>query len=247
MGYQMLPALSRPYAQASTAIATPPAKPPFRPADIGYVSRGSHARTRSGATGTRSTMRRSVVMRSSSNTTGTVSSCSRGNTSRNQPTQPATARARPRTLTEALVRRPANIKVKPKAKTRGQAVEAGTSISTGARGLCSTCSTDTSVAMFFSSAAENVNDGENNDPHGIHKMPVHGQHLDASRLLRRNATCQPEKQHDAQQDQSNSHVRGVQANQRVVRCSEKVRRDGEPVFVNQAVPFLAGAVQEEGA
>ncbi len=31
----MLPALSTPYAQASTAIATPPAMPPFMPADIG--------------------------------------------------------------------------------------------------------------------------------------------------------------------------------------------------------------------
>src|SRR6516165_11233808 len=192
-------------------------------------------------------MRRSVVMRCSSNTTGTVSSCSRGNTSRNQPTQPATASTTPKTLTDALVRRPANIKVKPKAKTRGHAVDAGTSISTGARGLCSACSMDASVAIFFSSAAKNVNHGENNDPHGIHKMPVHRQHVDASRLLRPNTTRQPEKQHDAQQDQSNSHVRGVQANQRVVRCSKKVRRDGEPVFVNQAVPFLAGAVQEEGA
>jgi urocanate hydratase len=36
---------------------------------------------------------------------------------------------------------------------RGHAVDAGTSISTGARGLCSACSTDSSVAISFSSAA----------------------------------------------------------------------------------------------
>jgi len=38
----------------------------------------------------------------------------------NHPTQPATLRTRPRVLTETLVRRPANSKVKPKAKTIGQ-------------------------------------------------------------------------------------------------------------------------------
>jgi len=43
-------------------------------------------------------------------------------------------------LTETLVRRPANSKVKPKAKTIGQAVDAGTSISTGAGALWSSSS-----------------------------------------------------------------------------------------------------------
>src|SRR5262249_1963252 len=100
---------------------------------------------------------------------------------------------------------------------------------------------------LFSSAAENVNNSKNNDPHGINKMPVHGQHVDAGRLLGPNATCQPEKQHDAQQDQSDTHVRSVQANQRVVRCSKKIRGNGQPVFVDQPVPFLTSAVQKETA
>ncbi len=42
-------------------------------------------------------------------------------------------------------------------------------------------------------------------------------------------------------------MKGVQANQRVVRCSKKVRGDSQPVLVDQAVPFLARAVQKEAA
>src|SRR6202047_2373060 len=76
-------------------------------------------------------------------------------------------------------------------------------------------------------------------------MPVQGKHVDASRLLRSNAPCQSEEKHDAQHDQSSGNVKAVQANQRVVRCSKKVRGDGQPAFVDQAVPFLAGAKQKE--
>src|SRR6267143_685735 len=101
---------------------------------------------------------------------------------------------------DAPVRRPANIKVKPKARTRGHAVDAGTSISTGTPGLCSAFFTDTSVAIFSSSAAQNVNNSENDNPHGIHEMPVQGEHVDPSRLLRSDAPCQSEEQHDAQHD-----------------------------------------------
>ena len=35
IGYQTLPALTSPYSIASNAIATPPAMPPFRPAETG--------------------------------------------------------------------------------------------------------------------------------------------------------------------------------------------------------------------
>src|SRR5258708_797633 len=76
-------------------------------------------------------------------------------------------------------------------------------------------------------------------------MPVQGKYVDASRLLWSDATSKPEKQHDAQHDQSSTHVKGMQANQRVVRCSKKIRGNSEAVLVNQAVPFLASAVQKE--
>src|SRR5215472_227739 len=112
------------------------------PADIGYVSTGSQARTNWGATGSRSTTRRSVTTRTSSAMTGTATSCSWGKTSRNQPTEPARASTTPRTVTDTLVSRPANIKANPQAKARGHAVDAGTSISLETRGPGATCSAD---------------------------------------------------------------------------------------------------------
>ena len=51
-----------------------------------------------------------------------------GNTSRNQPTQPASVKIAPRMLTEALVTNPAKTNVRPKARTIGHAVGAGSSI-----------------------------------------------------------------------------------------------------------------------
>src|ERR1700739_4604072 len=56
-------------------------------------------------------------------------------TCRNQPTQPAIASTAPRTVTETSVRRPANSNVKPKAKTSGHAVGAGSAISLAAQEL----------------------------------------------------------------------------------------------------------------
>src|SRR5258708_7311683 len=39
----------------------------------------------------------------------------------------------------------------------------------------------------------------------------------------------------------------MQANKRVVRGSKKVRRNGQPMFVKQSVPLLAGAIEKECA
>src|SRR5579862_2983782 len=78
-------------------------------------------------------------------------------------------------------------------------------------------------------------------------MPIQGKYIDASRVLRSDAPCQSEEKHDAQHDQSSSNVKGVQANERVVCRSKEIRGNSQPVFVDQAVPFLARAVQKEGA
>jgi len=48
-------------------------------------------------------------------------------------------------------------------------------------------------------------------------------------------------------DQSSRNVKGMQANKRVVRGSKKICRNGQPVFVNQLVPFLASAIEKECA
>src|SRR5262249_26566904 len=145
----------------------------------------------------------------------TTSSCCSGKTSRNQPIQPATHSTAPRALTDILVRSPANTRVNPKARTSGHGVDAGTWISRGARELCSDCSSSRTVAIsspsrFWSSAANDVNDGENDDPHDIHEMPVHRKHFHTTRLMRADTTGQTEEQHDAQHDQTRADVKSVQ-------------------------------------
>src|SRR5258708_33970990 len=101
-----------------------------------------------------------------SGTTATASSRACGKTARNHPTQPASASAAPRTLTEMLVTNPANRRVAPKAKMKGQAVGAGTSIVRGGREASFNCSVAINVDMS-TSATENVNYGKNHHPHGV--------------------------------------------------------------------------------
>src|SRR5260221_318806 len=220
IGYQMLPTLSTPYAHASAAMATLPAHPPLTPAETGYVWTGSQARTCSAATGSRSTARRSVLTRTSSGTTVTATSWGRGRTSRNQPTPPARASTTPRTLTEAAVSRPANISVTPAARTIGHAVGAGTSISMAAR-----------FSISLSSAPKHVDDGEHDDPDGVHEVPVEGQHSDPRRMLPADVPGDGERRDDRHENQADDHVERVQADQRVVRGPEQVRGDREPVLV----------------
>src|ERR1700739_5049035 len=106
----------------------------------------------------------------SSATMGTVTSCSRGKTSRNHPTHPARESTAPSKRTEMLVTRPANNKVHPKASTKGQAVGAGTSISRGVWRLSLNSLVISNVAIFLPSASQDVNDSKNNDPDRIHKV-----------------------------------------------------------------------------
>src|SRR5689334_13319850 len=126
MGYQTLCWTISPYAIARTAIATLPAKPPFTPAELGYVSRGSRARCRPCVIQfTRATAGRLVATGTGSSNTGTDSCFSCGSTSRNQPTYPVRANIAPRILTDTVVSIPANTRVMPNARTIGQAVGDG--------------------------------------------------------------------------------------------------------------------------
>src|SRR5258708_15623209 len=118
----------------------------------------------------------------SSGTTATTSSRACGKTARNHPTQPASASAAPRTLTDMLVTSPANRRVAPKAKMKGHAVGAGTSIVRGGREPSFNCSVANSVDIS-TSATENVNYGKNHNPYGVDEMPVHREHFDMTRLL----------------------------------------------------------------
>src|SRR5258707_13897423 len=225
-------------------MATLPAHPPFTPAETGYVWTGSQARTCSAATGSLSIWRRSVLTRTSSGTTVRTTSCARGRTSRNQPTPPAIASTTPRTLTEAAVSRPAKTSVTPAARTMGQAVGAGSSIS---RAVRSDGGATCGVAMAVSSAPDDVDDGEHDDPDDVDEVPVEGKHADAPGVLPADVSGDGEQRHDRHQSQADDHVQPVQADQRVVRGPEQVGGDGEAVLVDQPVPFLRGAEQERSA
>ena len=54
-----------------------------------------------------------------------------------------------------------------------------------------------------------------------------------------------EHRDDREHDQTCGDVKGMQADQRVIGCSEQVGRDRQPVFVDQPVPFLRRAVEEQ--
>src|SRR6516162_399377 len=163
--------------------------------------------------GTRSTTRRSVVMRISSATTGTVTSCSCGKTSRNQPIDPARESTAPSKLKETLVTRPANNKVHPKARTKGQAVGAGTSISRGVWRLSLNCSLTNKVAMLLPSASQNVDNGEDDDPNHIHKMPVQGKDFHTRRVFLSDAVGKGKDRHNDEHDHSHSDVKRMQADE----------------------------------
>src|SRR5262245_35280456 len=242
----MLPALIRPYAHASTAIATLPAHPPFTPAETGYVWTGSQARSCSGATGTRSTTRRSVPMRRSSATIATASSCSRGRTSRNQPMPPATDSTKPRAVTDTFVSRPANASVHPDASTSGHAVGAGTSSARRSRGLEARRSMVSGTDMI-SSARDDVHDGEHDDPDGVDEVPVEREDVDARRVDQPDPTDHAERQHDREHHEADGDVERMQADERVVGRAEEIRGDRQAVFVDQSVPFLCRAEHEQRA
>src|SRR3974390_3203192 len=96
-----------------------------------------------------------------------------------------------------------------------------------------------------SSAPDDIDNSENDDPDGVYKMPVHGENLHAQRVLRTNAAGDSEQQDRQQHDQADSNVEAVQADERIIGGAEKIGGDGETLVVNQVVPFTAGAQEKE--
>src|SRR5262249_18071760 len=173
-------------------------------------------------------------------TTVTTTSCAWGRTSRNQPTQPASASTTPRTLTDTAVSKPANMSVTPAARTSGHAVGAGISISKALRSDDGTgC-----MATAVSSAPDHVDDREDDDPDPVDEVPVQSEHIDAGRVLPSDVAGDREQRDDRHQDQADDDVERVQADQRVVRGPEQVRGNREPVLVDQPVPFPPRAEQK---
>src|SRR5258707_15762024 len=140
-----------------------------------------------------------------------------------------------------LVTSPANRRVAPKAKMKGQAVGAGTSIVRGGREPSFNCSVANTVDIS-TSAPENVNYGKNHNPYGIDEMPVHREHFDVTRLLHSHTAAKSEHRNGQEHDEACGDVKRVQTDERVIGCPEQVGRDRQPVFVDQPEQFLGRAI-----
>src|SRR5713226_9451031 len=160
--------------------------------------------------------------------------------SRNQPTVPARASTAPRMLTDMLVTNPAKIKVRPNARTIGQTVGAGSCM---VDGVVSRVSIGDSEAILFPvfSAADDVDRRENDHPHGVHKMPVKGQNIDALGVLLSYISKQGEQQYRCDAQQAYRDVEGMQPNERIVGGSEKVGLNRKTFVVDQVAPLTSCA------
>src|ERR1700730_14126407 len=100
---------------------------------------------------------------------------------------------------------------------------------------------------LLSSAPQDVNHRENNDPHRIDKVPVQRKHCDACGLTPTDTPSQAKKKHNRQHEQARGYVKAVQTDKRVVGGSKKVGGDSQPAFVDQPTPFLTGPVKKRTA
>ena len=76
-------------------------------------------------------------------------------------------------------------------------------------------------------------------------MPVHREHFDVTRLLYSHTATKSEHRNGQKHDETCGDVKPVQADKRVICCPEQVGRDRQPVFVDQSVPFLRCAIEEQ--
>ena len=126
-GYQMLPYLKNPHAQARTAMTMPPTMPPFTPAMSGGTSTGMRMRWPRWPI-LRNWMERAVVCGFGSSPTGTWMCFGCGKTSRNHPLKPNRAMSTPIKEMKKLVTNPKKISESPNAAMIGQPVGSGISM-----------------------------------------------------------------------------------------------------------------------
>src|SRR5208337_4322843 len=87
-------------------------------------------------------------------------------------------RIAPSMLTDTLVSSPARINEAPRASRKGHAVGVGRTTVLGLPAACWS-----RVSIVESLPRDKVHNAEHNNPHGIYKMPVHGENLDLRRVL----------------------------------------------------------------
>src|SRR6266478_250528 len=101
------------------------------------------------------------------------------------------------------------------------------------------------VSPCPTSAPENVNYGKNHNPYGVDEMPVHREHFDMTSLLHPYTATKSEHRNCQEHDETGGDVKRVQADKRVICCPEQVGRDRKSVFVDQSVPLLRRAIEEQ--
>ena len=104
------------------------------------------------------------------------------------------------------------------------------------------------VPPFCNLSAENIDDGEDDDPDGVDEVPVERQHLKPLGVL---LLCTQAKEENPSTSESmmkpDDDVRGVQADQRIISGSEEIGVNGEAVVVNEVIPLVRGAGEEDAA
>ncbi len=93
-------------------------------------------------------------------------------------------------------------------------------------------------------ATNDVNEGKNDDPNGIDKVPVPGDQFGRLALSREAAAGFDAPQNTHRHD-PNGDVECVKANQGIKSASKGIGADREVVFGNQAIPFVAGSREEK--
>src|SRR5580698_5741830 len=110
-------------------------------------------------------------------------------------------------LTEDALTIHAAISVNPKASTRGQDVGAGISMFSG-------------VSMASPLDSNQVDNRENDHPNRVDEVPVHRQDLHPLGVLAPELRGETEDRYRSEGQQSDGHVKRMQADQRVIRGAE---------------------------
>jgi hypothetical protein len=75
-------------------------------------------------------------------------------------------------------------------------------------------------------------------------MPIHCQDADPLGVGGPKVRSKMKSSDNKQGKEPNSHVKGMEADQRIVGCAEQVRTHGETLIENQVSPFARGPEQE---
>src|ERR1700678_4274619 len=150
----------------------------------------------------------------------------------------------PSMLIPTFVTSPAKPQVRPIAKTSGHAVGVGNCTTSSDMPLCARGS---SIAFSFSSAADDVDDSKNHHPDPVDKVPIEREHPELFRVLTLKLPGQRKDEHDRKHRQADNYVTRVQTDQRVERGAKQVGADGQPIVINQLLPFEAGADEKDCA